>query len=53
LRQDYHSDVVARAEEILRATPVNENAVNDARDWIRSAQPGLEEIEQRADAERQ
>jgi len=45
--------MVARAEEIPRAIPVNENEVNDARDWIRSAQPSLEEIEQRADAERQ
>jgi hypothetical protein len=44
--------VIARAEEISRAIPVNENAVNDARDWIRSAQPSLEEIEQRADARR-
>jgi hypothetical protein len=39
--------MVARA--IPRAIPVNE--VNDARDWIRSAQPSLEEIEQRAGAE--
>src|SRR5438309_4468943 len=44
--------MVARAEEIPRAIPVNENEVNDARDWIRSAQPSLEQIEQRADAER-
>jgi hypothetical protein len=43
--------MVARAEEIPRAIPVNENEVNDARDWIRRAQPNLEEIEQRADAE--
>ena len=43
--------MAARVEEIPRAIPVNENAVNDARDWIRSAQPSLEEIEQRADAE--
>jgi hypothetical protein len=45
--------MVARAEEIPRAIPVNENEVNDTRDWIRRAQPNLEEIEQRADAERQ
>ena len=45
--------MVARAEEIPRAIPVSENEVNDARDWIRSAQPSLEQIEQRADAERQ
>ena len=43
--------MVARAEEIPRAIPVNENELNDTRDWIRSAQPSLEEIEQRADAE--
>jgi len=43
--------MVARAEEIPRAIPVNENEVNDTRDWIRTAQPSLEEIEQRADAE--
>jgi Protein of unknown function (DUF1353) len=43
--------MVARAEEIPRAIPVNENEVNDARDWIRSAEPSLEQIEQRADAE--
>ena len=43
--------MVARAEEIPRAIPVNENEVSDARDWIRRAQPSLEEIEQRADAE--
>jgi uncharacterized protein YdaT len=43
--------MVARAEEIPRAIPVNENEVNDARDWIRNAQPSLEQIEQRAEAE--
>src|SRR5205809_4053692 len=43
--------MVARAEEIPRAIPVNENEVSDARDWIRRAQPSLKEIEQRADAE--
>ena len=43
--------MVARAEEIPRAIPVNENEVSDARDWIRRAQPSLEQIEQRADAE--
>jgi hypothetical protein len=43
--------MVARAEEIPRAIPVNENEVNDTRDWIRSVQPSLEQIEQRADAE--
>jgi len=43
--------MVARAEEIPRAIPLNENEVNDARDWIRRAQPSLEQIEQRVDAE--
>jgi len=43
--------MVARAEEIPRAIPVNENEVSDVRDWIRRAQPSLEQIEQRADAE--
>jgi len=43
--------MVARAEEIPRAIPVNENEVSNARDWIRRAQPSLEQIEQRADAE--
>ena len=40
---------VARA--IPRAVPVNQNEVDDARDWIRRAEPSLEEIEQRAEAE--
>jgi len=43
--------MVARAEEIPRAIPVNENEVSNGRDWIRRAQPSLEQIEQRADAE--
>jgi Protein of unknown function (DUF1353) len=47
----FEGTMVARGEEIPRAIPVNENEVNDARDWIRTAQPSLEQIEQRADAE--
>jgi hypothetical protein len=43
--------MVARAEEIPRAIPVNENEVSNARDWIRRAEPSLEQIEQRANAE--
>jgi hypothetical protein len=43
--------MVARGEEIPRAIPVNENDVNEARDWIRRAQPSLEQIEQRAETE--
>jgi hypothetical protein len=38
------------AGEIPRAIPVNPDDVNATRDWIRSAEPSLEEIEQRADA---
>src|SRR6266446_972989 len=47
----FEGAMVARGEEIPRAIPVNENDVNEARDWIRRAQPSLEQIEQRADAE--
>jgi hypothetical protein len=42
---------LARNEEIPKAIPVNETQINDARDWIRSAEPSLEQIEQRADGE--
>ena len=38
------------AGELPRAIPVDTNEVNTARDWIRNADPSLEEIEQRADA---
>jgi hypothetical protein len=47
----FKGTMVARGQEIPRAIPVNENEISDARDWIRSAQPSLEQIEQRADAE--
>jgi len=47
----FEGGLVARGEEIPRAIPLNANDVNDARDWIRRAQPSLEQIEQRADAE--
>jgi hypothetical protein len=47
----FEGGLVARGEQIPRAIPLNENDVNDARDWIRRAQPSLEQIEQRADAE--
>lgn len=47
----YEGGLVARAEEIPRAVPVNPDQINEARDWIRSAEPSLEEIEQRANAE--
>jgi len=49
----YEGALVARAEEIPRAVPVNPDQINEARDWIRRAEPSLEEIEQRADAEAQ
>jgi hypothetical protein len=45
----FEGAMVARGEEIPRAIPVNENDVNEARDWIRRAQPSLEQIEQRAE----
>jgi hypothetical protein len=44
--------LVAKAEEIPRAIPVNPEQVDEARDWIRNADPSLDQIEQRADAER-
>jgi hypothetical protein len=40
---------VARA--IPRAIPVNPNEINEAHDWIQRAEPSLEQIEQRAEAE--
>jgi hypothetical protein len=43
------SELLAQGE-VPRASPVNTNEVNTARDWIRNADPSLEEIEQRADA---
>jgi hypothetical protein len=45
----FEGQMVARA--VPRAVPVNVNEVNDARDWIQRAEPSLEEIEQRAEAE--
>ena len=45
------SELAAQPEEFPRAIPVNENQIDSARDWIRSAEPSLEQIEQRADAE--
>src|SRR6267143_6094109 len=47
----FEGTMVARGEQIPRALPVNENDVNEARDWIRRAQPSLEQIEQRAETE--
>jgi hypothetical protein len=42
---------VARAEPIPRAIPVNPDQINEARDWIQSADPSLEQIEERASTE--
>jgi hypothetical protein len=47
----YEGQLVARAEAIPRAIPVNPTQINEARDWIQSADPSLEQIEQRAGAE--
>ena len=38
-------------EQLPRAIPVNTADINATRDWIRSANPSMEQIEQRADAE--
>ena len=47
----YEGGLVARAQEIPRAIPVNPAEINQAREWIRSADPTLDQIEQRADTE--
>jgi Protein of unknown function (DUF1353) len=51
----YEGALVRRAEEIPRAVPravaVNPAEIEQARDWIRSTDPSIEEIEQRANAE--
>ena len=49
----YEGQMVARAEEIPRAIPVNPTQINEARDWISNTDPTLEQIEQRANAETQ
>ena len=43
--------VVARAEEVRPAIPVNRAEIDAARDWIRDSDPTPEQIDQRADAE--
>jgi hypothetical protein len=43
--------LVARAEPIPRAIPVNPAEINETRDWIQTADPSLEQIEQRANTE--
>src|SRR5713101_3926958 len=47
----FEGQLVARAEPIPRAIPVNPAEIKDARDWIRSADPSLDQIEQRASTE--
>jgi hypothetical protein len=47
----YEGALVARGEEIPRATPVNPTEINQARDWISNTDPSLEQIEQRAQTE--
>ena len=44
-------EIVARGEEVRRATPVNQSDINATRDWIRNSDPSLQQINQRADAE--
>ena len=44
-------ELVARAEEVPKAIPVDSNQIDQARDWIRENDPSLEEIERRANAE--
>jgi hypothetical protein len=43
--------IVAKAEGIPRAIPVDANQINQARDWISNTNPSLEQIEARAGAE--
>jgi hypothetical protein len=47
----YEGELVVRGEEIPRAIPVNPAQINQARNWINSSDPSLEQIEQRAQAE--
>jgi hypothetical protein len=47
----YEGQMVARAEPIPRAIPVNPTEINETRDWIRNADPSLDQIEERAATE--
>jgi Protein of unknown function (DUF1353) len=47
----YEGQLVARGEEIPRAIPVDPVQIDQAKDWISSADPSLEQIEQRAQTE--
>src|ERR1700736_5322113 len=44
-------EIVARAEEVRPAIPVNRGDINATRDWIQSSDPSLQQIDQRADGE--
>jgi endonuclease G, mitochondrial len=44
--------VKVKGEQIPRAIPLDTSHINEARDWIRSNNPSLDQIEQHADAER-
>src|SRR6266480_6916446 len=44
-------EIVARAEEVRPAIPVNRGDVNATRDWIRNSDPSVQQIEQRANIE--
>ena len=46
------SEEVADKEKFPRAIPVNASQVTAARDWIRSDDPNLEQIQQRVESER-
>src|SRR5260370_8624511 len=41
-------EIVARAEEVRPAIPVNRGDINATRDWIRNSEPSLQQILQRA-----
>jgi hypothetical protein len=43
--------LVAQADEVPRAIPVSQSEIDATRDWIRSNEPSIEQIEQRADSE--
>jgi len=45
------TELAASPEQYPRAIPVNANQIDAARDWIRSAEPSAEQIEQRANSE--
>src|SRR5215813_11916203 len=47
----FDGQLVARAEPIPRAIPVNPTEINEAHDWIQNSDPSLEQIEQRAEKE--